>query len=111
MRRQIDGGQKDEAKKSNLRGQLLLEALERDLHDLCQPLTALHCQLESAQIRDGQSGMEEAIMTALDETRRAFQAAAQMQARLQTALEEMERESFAPDPGMLMVECTDFGQC
>lgn len=89
MRRQIDGVMTDEEKKVKGRGTLPLEELERDLHDLCQPLTALHCQLESAQIRAGQSDMKEAIVAALGETRRAFQAAAQMQARLQGALEEM----------------------
>jgi NAD-specific glutamate dehydrogenase len=86
-----------------------LQELERDLHDLCQPLTALHCQLESAQIRAVQSGVEEAIAEALGETRRAFQTAAQMQARLQAAMEEMERSREKSGHALQMV-CVDSGQ-
>jgi hypothetical protein len=80
MRRPIEGN-----------GSSPLEELERDLHELCQPLTALHCQLESAQKRAEESGLEEVIAEALGQTRRAFQTAGQMQVRLQAVMEAMER--------------------
>ena len=56
----------------------LREAIEHELHELCQPLTTLRCRLELAlmQCEPGDAGSQEALREAviegLDDMRRAF---------------------------------------
>lgn len=60
-----------------------------ELHDLCQPLTALQCQLEMNTIRRGDDSAEQVIRGALEETRRIFAVIERMRSRL----EQIERWS------------------
>jgi hypothetical protein len=61
----------------------LLEAMHRDLHDLCQPLTALQCRLEMGRLLGGKEDLQQAVYGSLAETRRIFAAVAKMRAYLQ----------------------------
>jgi hypothetical protein len=61
----------------------LLEAMHRDLHDLCQPLTALQCRLEMGRLLGGKEDLQQAVDGSLAETRRIFAAVAKMRAYLQ----------------------------
>lgn len=62
-----------------------------ELHDLCQPLTALQCRLELAAMLGHPEALEEAVKGGLEETRRMFHIIAHMRQRLL----EMEAE---PNP-------------
>ena len=59
-----------------------LEQMHADLHDLCQPLTALQCRLELGRMLGHQSGLQEAVEGALEETKRMFTIVDQMRQRL-----------------------------
>jgi len=48
------------------------------LHDLCQPLTALQCQLEMGRRAGGGDVLREAVAGGLEETRRLFVAVARL---------------------------------
>ncbi len=56
----------------------LREAIEYELHELCQPLTTLRCRLELALMlcepgdAESQQALREAVMEGLDDMRRAF---------------------------------------
>ncbi len=53
-----------------------------ELHDLCQPLTALQCRLELAEMIGNPEAFEEAVKGGLEETRRMFDIIAHMRQRL-----------------------------
>jgi C4-dicarboxylate-specific signal transduction histidine kinase len=59
-----------------------LEQSHAELHDLCQPLTALQCRLELGRMLGHAGALEESIDGALEETRRMFEVIAQMRQRL-----------------------------
>jgi hypothetical protein len=58
------------------------QGLDRELHDLCQPLTALQCRLELGQMIGDYDALAEAVEGAMLETERMFAAIAQMRERL-----------------------------
>jgi len=64
------------------RTQLDLEQSSLELHDLCQPLTALQCRLELGRMLGGAEAFEEAVNGGLEETRRMFDVIAHMRQRL-----------------------------
>lgn len=66
--------------------------LERELHDLCQPLTALQCQLELGQMIGDRESLSDAVNGALAESARMFAAIASMRDRLAAAQAEAEKE-------------------
>lgn len=53
-----------------------------ELHDLCQPLTALQCRLEMGRMLGHPEALGEAVKGGLEETRRMFQIIAHMRQRL-----------------------------
>jgi len=60
----------------------MLGDLDRELHDLCQPLTALQCRLELAQMMGDAVSLKEAVDEAVDDIQRIFAGIAQMRKRL-----------------------------
>jgi C4-dicarboxylate-specific signal transduction histidine kinase len=68
---------------TTLRNEIDLEQSNMELHDLCQPLTALQCRLEMAGLLGHTKAFEEAVHGGLQETRRMFEIVAQMRQRLQ----------------------------
>ena len=67
---------------SQERHRALLRTLERDVHDLCQPLTALQCRLELGLICGGEAAMREAVEGGLLEMTRVFSCVSAMRGRL-----------------------------
>ena len=61
-----------------------------ELHDLCQPLTALQCRLEMGRMLGYPEALEEAVKGGLEETRRMFHIIAQMRQRLLELEEQMQ---------------------
>lgn len=59
-----------------------LEQRHAELHDLCQPLTALQCRLEMGRILGQPGSLEEAVDGSLEETRRMFEVIARIRQRL-----------------------------
>jgi C4-dicarboxylate-specific signal transduction histidine kinase len=59
-----------------------LQQMFEDLHDLCQPLTALQCRLEVGRMLGHESALQEAVNGSLTETRRMFEVIAQMRQHL-----------------------------
>lgn len=66
------------------RSQLDLDQSHAELHDLCQPLTALQCCLEMTRIPGHAEPLERAIEDSLQQTRRLFEAITRMRRRLLT---------------------------
>jgi signal transduction histidine kinase len=66
------------------------QQLYADLHDLCQPLTALQCRLEIGRMHGHESALQEAVDGSLTETRRMFEIIFQMRQRLQREEETAE---------------------
>jgi len=64
------------------RSEIDLEQSNVELHDLCQPLTALQCRLEMGRIVGGAEAFEEAVNGGLEETRRMFAVIGHMRQRL-----------------------------
>ena len=62
-----------------------LRELELDLHELCQPLTALSCRLELVGQSATAEQMREVINGGMEEIRRAFKAARKMREHLEAA--------------------------
>jgi hypothetical protein len=62
--------------------------IDKELHDLCQPLTNLSCFLELGQMMGDQDSMRTSVDGALVECRRMFEGIANMRARLATLLIE-----------------------
>jgi len=75
--------------------QASLEELEKQLHDLCQPLTALQCRLELGQMCGEEQSLMEAVEGALIETERLFQGVESMRSRLLRELGRGEGKSGA----------------
>jgi signal transduction histidine kinase len=69
----------------------LLHDMRQDLHDLCQPLTALQCRLEMAKMHDEPELLRDVLKDSLGETYRMFAAIALMRERL---LSEQERQQL-----------------
>ena len=65
-----------------VRNDLILREMERELHDLCQPLTKLQCGLELGQMCGDESSLMEAVEGALVETATLFQGIGVMRERL-----------------------------
>jgi hypothetical protein len=64
------------------RDQIDLKQSNLELHDLCQPLTALQCRLEMGRMLGHPEALEEAVKGGLEETRRMFDIIAHMRQRL-----------------------------
>lgn len=64
------------------RSKIDLEKSNVELHDLCQPLTALQCRLEFARMLGHAEAFEEAVNGGLEETRRMFAIIIHMRERL-----------------------------
>jgi len=65
-----------------VRNDLILREMERELHDLCQPLTKLQCGLELGQMCGDEASLMEAVEGALVETATLFQGIGVMRERL-----------------------------
>jgi len=63
----------------------LLRDLNRELHNLCQPLTSLQCQLELGQMCGDQAALLAAVEGGLLETARMFRSIGEMRDRLALA--------------------------
>jgi hypothetical protein len=72
--------------------------MHRDLHDLCQPLTALQCRLEVAQLVGDRASLREAVDGGLEETQRIFAVVA----RMRSCLRAQDDEAIA----MSAVDCS-----
>jgi hypothetical protein len=59
-----------------------LEQRHAELHDLCQPLTALQCRLEIGRLQNHEGALAEAVDASLKETRRLFEVIARIRQRL-----------------------------
>lgn len=66
-------------------GKTLLEELERELHDLCQPVTSLQCRLELGRLCGGEEALLEAADGALEDATRIFEAVGRMRERIVNA--------------------------
>jgi hypothetical protein len=73
------------------RDQVDLEQSNLELHDLCQPLTALQCRLEMGRMLGHPEALEEAVKGGLEETRRMFHIIAHMRQRLLEIEEDAHR--------------------
>lgn len=60
----------------------LRTAMDEELHDLCQPITALWCRLELGQMMGDADSMKAAVKGSLVECRRACDGIALMRRRL-----------------------------
>ncbi len=60
----------------------LVETLHRDLHALCQPLTALHCGLELGRRNCEPAELIQAVDGGLEECRRIFAVVSRMRSTL-----------------------------
>ncbi len=59
-----------------------LELSNKELHDLCQPLTALRFRLEAGRMLGNSEAFEEAVNGGLEDALRMFEIVAQMRDRL-----------------------------
>lgn len=59
-----------------------LDQRHAELHDLCQPLTALQCRLEIGRMLGHLGSFEEAVNGSLEETHRLFEVIARIRQRL-----------------------------
>ncbi|MGA7156952.1 MAG: hypothetical protein WBY53_08910 [Acidobacteriaceae bacterium] len=67
---------------NNGRSPIDFEESRAELHDLCQPLTALQCRLEMTRFAGHEEPLEVAIEDSLQQTRRLFEVVARMRERL-----------------------------
>ena len=72
-----------------------LEEQAKQLHDLCQPLTALQCRLELGRMCGDEQSLMEAVEGALVETERLVQSVETMRAQLLRELDRGEGKSRA----------------
>ena len=66
---------------------IALQQMDSDLHDLCQPLTALQCRLEIGKMIGDEGALQEAVDGSLEETQRMFEVIARMRQHLVRAQE------------------------
>jgi signal transduction histidine kinase len=66
----------------------LFEDIDKELHDLCQPLTNISGHLELGQMMGDADSMRAAVDGALVECRRVFDSVAHMRQRMTELLEE-----------------------
>jgi signal transduction histidine kinase len=59
-----------------------LEQRHAELHELCQPLTALQCRLEIGRLQNHEGALVEAVNASLKETQRMFEVIARIRQRL-----------------------------
>ncbi len=74
------------------RSQIDMEQSHRELHDLCQPLTALRCRLEISRMQGQEAAFADAIDESLEQTQRMFDVVARMRQRLQRIEQTVEQE-------------------
>lgn len=67
---------------TTFRSEMDLQLSNGELHDLCQPLTALQCRLEMGRMLGHAEDFEDAVHGGLEETRRMFEVIAAMRQRL-----------------------------
>ena len=60
----------------------MLREIERELHDLCQPLTTLQCRLELGQMCGDEASLMEAVEGGLQEITKLFRGIGRMRERL-----------------------------
>ena len=77
------------------RSEIDLEQSHSELHDLCQPLTALQCCLEMSRMPGRDEPLEMAIDESLRETQRIFAIVARMRQRLLRIEQETESKAQA----------------
>jgi signal transduction histidine kinase len=95
------GGGLGDRPQDRLREDLVRE-MAHDLHELCQPLTALQCRLELARMMGDAGLLLETVEDSLTETRRMFSTVGRMRERLMSeeALEWVgNREARASSDG------------
>ena len=63
----------------------LVQQMRQDLHDLCQPLTALQCRLEMAKMYQDPLLLRDIVQDSLSETTRMFACIGHMRDRLLSA--------------------------
>ncbi|MGA8940283.1 MAG: hypothetical protein WB439_14065 [Acidobacteriaceae bacterium] len=80
---------------SQHRNEIDLEQSHSELHDLCQPLTALQCCLEMSRMPGHDEALEVAIDESLRQTQRIFAIVARMRQRLLRIEQETESEAQA----------------
>ena len=81
------------------RSQRDLDLAHAELHDLCQPLTALQCQLEMSRIELGDASLEEVVEDALKETHRLFAVIERMRSRLAEIEEQVQEQQEIVESG------------
>jgi hypothetical protein len=64
------------------------ERIAKALHDLCQPLTTLHCRLELAGLNGTVEGYREAVQLGLAECARMVEAVGSLREIVQAARED-----------------------
>ncbi len=79
------------------RGDIDMEQSQRELHDLCQPLTALRCRLELSKMPGHEDTLKDAIEESLQETVRIFEVVARMRQRLLLLEQAAAQESLRGD--------------
>ena len=72
--------------KGTARKNAMLREIERELHDLCQPLTTLQCRLELGQMCGDETSLMEAVEGALQETTKLVRGVGRMRDRLITEM-------------------------
>lgn len=81
LEERLEDGPQGESGQDRLREELVRE-IAHDLHELCQPLTALQCRLELARIMGDAGLLLETVEDSLTETRRMFETVERMRERL-----------------------------
>jgi signal transduction histidine kinase len=70
-----------------------IEQMHEELHDLCQPLTALQCRLEIGRLLAHDGALQEAVDGGLEETRRMFEVIDRIRQRLLHEEEEAGKQA------------------
>jgi signal transduction histidine kinase len=71
----------------------VLEQMHEELHDLCQPLTALQCRLEIGRLQGHDTALQEAVDGGLEETQRMFAVIDRIRQRLLREQEEADEQT------------------
>ena len=70
--------------------------IDKELHDLCQPLTNLSCFLELGQMMGDADSMKTSVEGALAECQRMFASIANMRRRVAELMEEAAEKTVQP---------------